>query len=196
MKSTYICIAGIAALGIWSAPVFAQNSSLTPNELNFVRTMAQGNIDEIELGRVAQSKATTPTVRDFANRMVQDHTTLNDQLKSWAAQNHVSLPTGPSPAAVSQKSKLEHLSGAAFDRAYLDDMLSDHQHDIKQVQQMAENAPDPQVKQLAARTLPFLEDHIRIAENAAGSMRLDASKGLNLTCPPKSLPAIIRVLQF
>jgi hypothetical protein len=59
------------------------------------------------------------------------------------------------------------------------DMLSDHQHDVKEVQQMAEHAQDSQVKQLAAQTLPILEDHLRLAEHDAGELNISATKGLN-----------------
>jgi putative membrane protein len=111
--------------------------------------------------------------------MVQDHTTLQNDLKNWAAQNHVSLPTEASQTDISQKRKLEGLSGAAFDSAYMEDMLSDHKNDIAEVQKMAENASNPQVKQLAQKTLPLLEDHERVAENVAGQLQITSTKGLN-----------------
>jgi putative membrane protein len=180
MKSThFISAVGVAALCMLGAPVYAQNMNLNQHDLNFVQNQARANIAEIELGRVAQQKATTPMVKDFANRMVQDHTKLNDQLKTWAAQNHVSLPTAPSQAALNQKAKLDQLSGNAFDKAYMMDMLTDHRHDVKQVQRMAENATNPQVKQLAAQVLPTLQDHLRLAEHDAGEMHLPSTKGLN-----------------
>lgn len=166
-----------------SAVAFGQNNSnpagVTPHQQQFLTEMAQGNIAEIELGQLAQQKASNPAVRDFATRMVRDHTTLNNQLKQAASQLQVTLPTNVTAQQSEQKRKLEGMSGKAFDRAYMEIMLSDHQTDIKNVQQEAENAQNPQIKMLAEKTLPILEDHLRIAENDAGKLGISSHKGLN-----------------
>lgn len=207
MKSTALISAlGIGALLLAGSTVYAQNSNgqsttsqtthitktiqtsqssqnpaLTSSERHFIHSLARANVAEIETGRVAQQKATTPMVKDLANKMVADHTRLNDQLKAWAMQHHVSVPTQPSKWEIDQKAKLDRLSGTAFDRAYVDTMLSDHRHDIRQVQHMAEHASSPAVRQLAASVLPTLENHVRIAENDAGALHIPSGKGLNRT---------------
>lgn len=117
--------------------------------------------------------------------MVQDHTQMNDQLKSWAHTYNVSLPTDVTTTEANQKSKLDGLSGQAFDRAYISDMLTDHRQDVKKVQSLAETAQDPHVKELAQQCLPKLEDHLRLAENVAGQIGLDPNKGLNMQSKAK-----------
>jgi predicted outer membrane protein len=67
----------------------------------------------------------------------------------------------------------------AFDRAYVDYMLSDHAADLAKTQKMAESASDPQVKELAFKVLPKLQDHLRLVENIAGQMGISPNKGLN-----------------
>ncbi len=172
-----IAIAALTVAPALAAPQQADRAMTT--EQSFAQNLAQANIAEIELGKLAQQKGSLTGVKDLGARLVNDHTQMNNQLKEWASTNHVTLPTHISAAQADQKRKLEGLSGEAFDRAYLDYMLSDHAHDVKQVQQMAENAQDPQVKQLAEKCLPKLEDHLRIAENVAGQAGISPNKGLN-----------------
>ena len=176
--SSTIAIAALAGGALFAAQQQEANRSM-PTERSFAQELARGNIAEIELGKLAQQKGSNEAVKDFGSRMVNDHTQLNNQLKEWARTNGVSLPTAVSSAQADQKRKLEGMSGQAFDRAYIDYMLSDHQNDVKEVQHAAETAQDPQIKQLAEKTLPELQDHLRLAENVAGKIGVDAGKGLN-----------------
>lgn len=182
MKKQNLAI--MAMLPLFLVGVVPTATAQNPNEnqgqeKTFAQDMAQGNVAEIELGKLAQQKGSNAAIRDFGSRMVQDHTQLNNQLKDWARTNNVSLPTSVNTTQADQKRKLEGLSGQAFDQAYLSDMLSDHRHDIQQVQRLAEKAQDPHVKDLAKEVLPKLEDHLRLAENAAGQIGLSGAKGLN-----------------
>lgn len=171
-------MAGLGAMGLCSM-AFAQAPNLTSADRTFMDKMAQGNLAEIELGHVAEQKASNGYVKAFAQRMINDHTTLNNELKQKARTMGVSLPTTVNSSDMAQKQKLEGLSGNAFDKAYIDDMLSDHQTDVQEVQREAENATNPQVKEIAAKALPILEDHIRIAEYDAGRLGVGPVKGLN-----------------
>jgi putative membrane protein len=157
----------------------ANAADVTQHEQMFMKDMAQGNVAEVELGKLAQQKGSTAAVRDFGARMVRDHTILNNQLKQTASEVHMTLPTSISAQQQQQKKKLEGLSGQAFDKAYMNIMLTDHQTDVQTVQQEAENATNPEVKSLAGKTLPILEDHLRLAENDAGQLGISARKGLN-----------------
>ncbi len=172
-----IAVAALAVAPAIAGPQQA-NRTMTTGQ-SFAQDLAQANIAEIELGKLAQHKGSLTGVKELGARLVNDHTQMNNQLKEWARTNHVTLPTHVSSTQADQKRKLEGLSGQAFDRAYLDYMLSDHAHDVKQVQEMALNAQDPQVKQLAEKCLPKLEDHLRMAENIAGQAGISADKGLN-----------------
>jgi len=183
--------AAVSALVLCS-PAFGQTKSagaganLTSAERIFLENMARGNMAEVELGNLAQQKSSNQTVKDFGQRMVTDHTKLNDDLKQFAESRNITLPTKVSSAEASQKQKLEQLSGNSFDKAYMTDMLSDHQHDVMEVQRMAEHAQDPGVKQLAAKILPIFEDHLQIAENDAAQFGIKPTKGLNQPEHPTS----------
>ena len=174
-------IVSAALILIPSTAAFAQNPNSNPpaGDQAFLTQMAQGNVAEIELGKLAQHKGNTVAVRNFGTRMVRDHENLNNQLKHVAAMEHVSLPTSPNPEQLQEKSRLEGLSGKAFDDAYMRMMLNDHQNDVNAVQQEVGSAQTPQVKQLAQRALPILQNHLRMAENDAGKLGISARKGLN-----------------
>ena len=159
--------------------VFGQNTGLSQHAQTFLKDMAQGNVAEIELGKLAEQKGSTAAIRDFGQRMVRDHTALNNQLKQLASAENVSLPTTINSQQQQEKQNLEHLSGKHFDEQYIKTMLMDHQKDVQAVQQEAENAQNPQVKMLAAKALPIVEDHLRIAENDAGKLGVSSYEGLN-----------------
>lgn len=84
----------------------------------------------MELGQLAADKASSPDVKEFAQRMVKDHSQANDQLKQIAMKKGVTLPTSPSAKNEVTKNKLSRLSGDAFDQAYMSDMVKDHKKDI------------------------------------------------------------------
>jgi putative membrane protein len=192
MKLQFLsCALGITALCAWGAVgQVVPNAGLSPADRTFADDLARTNMAEINLGKLAQQRGTVAAVKDFATRMVRDHTELDNELKSWAASNSVTLPTGISPADMAEQHKLASVSGKAFDDAYMETMLSDHQHDIIKVQREAERVTNPQVKQLASRTLPVLEDHVRLAEYRAGQMGISPKPGLNEPEQPNQRPTL------
>jgi putative membrane protein len=192
MKLQFLtCALATTALCAWGATGAAvPNRALTPGDRTFADDLARTNIAEISLGKLAQQKGTVAAVKDFGARMVRDHTELNNELTTWAKNNHVVLPTTMSAADTAEQQKLESMSGKDFDNAYMETMLSDHQHDIVKVQREAERVTNSQVKQLASRTLPVLEDHVRMAEYHAGQMGINPKPGLNEPEQPSQRPSL------
>ena len=127
---------------------------------------AQGGMAEVELGKLAQSHASNDAVKNFGKRMVDDHSKANDQLKSIAAKENVTLPTTLDAKDQATMDRLAKLNGAQFDRAYINDMVRDHRTDIAEFQREADHGSDPAVKQFASSTLPTLQEHLRLAEDA------------------------------
>jgi putative membrane protein len=131
---------------------------------HFIKEAADGGMAEVELGQLAADKATNPDVKEFAQRMVKDHSQANDQLKQIAMQKGVTLPTSPSKKNQATKDRLSRLSGDAFDKAYMADMVKDHKKDVAAFQRESSGGQDPDVKQFASQTLPTLQDHLKQAE--------------------------------
>ena len=121
--------------------------------------------------------------------MVNDHTILENQLKQWAKEQGFSLAQGMSPEASALKAQLTHLSGAQFDQRYIQDMMSDHQKDVTELQSFLNSAPSSPLKPVIEKTLPIVENHLRIAENVAGHLGLPPQVGLNHPIHPEKSKA-------
>ncbi len=138
-------------------------SELTASDASFLRMAAAGGAAEVELGNLARDKASDPDVKQFAQRMVDDHSRANEELKALAQQKGVLVPSSPDSRSKKEMDRLSKLSGPEFDRAYAKLMLSDHEKDVAEFNKESQNARDPDVKNFAARTLPTLQDHLRMA---------------------------------
>jgi len=141
-------------------------SSLSHADRSFVEKAAKGGMAEVELGKFAQEHASNEQVKQFAARMVQDHSKANEELRSLAQAKGVTVPGGPSHKDNHEMSKLSKLTGADFDREYMDSMVKDHKKDVKEFQKEADKAKDADVKNFAANTLPTLQEHLKMAEEA------------------------------
>lgn len=127
------------------------------------------------LANLLVEKASSSDVKKFGQRMVDDHSRANDQLKQLASQKKVDLPQDLSAKDKATKASLEKLSGEQFDQAYMKGMVKDHKKDVSEFRRESTSAQDPDVKKFAAETLPTLEDHLKQAEDIASPMSAAAS---------------------
>jgi putative membrane protein len=147
-----------------TATTGSTTSTLDKDDQEFLTKAAEGGIAEVNLGQLAASKATSDDVKTFGNQMVSDHGKANDELKNLAQQKNVVLPTGPGKEGEDANGKLSGKSGKDFDKAYMDDMVKDHEKDIKEFEKASKNAKDPDVKTWATNTLPTLKHHLDMAK--------------------------------
>jgi putative membrane protein len=144
-----------------------QSSTLTAADRTFIKKAAEGGQAEVELGQLAGQKASSEEVKKFGQRMVDDHTKTNDQLKQLASSKGVNVPEMPNAKDKATKARLSRLSGEQSDRAYMNDMVTDHTKDVAEFRQESKSAKDPEVKNFASQTLPTLQDHLKEARNIA-----------------------------
>jgi putative membrane protein len=142
-------------------------SSPTSADTDFMKKAAQGGMAEVALGELAIKNGSNPDVKKFAQRMVNDHTKANDQLKQLAQQKGVELPQGLTAKDKGTKEELSRFSGAKFDRQYMEDMVTDHKKDVADFQRESMSAQDPDLKNFAVQTLPTLQEHLKQAESIA-----------------------------
>jgi putative membrane protein len=142
-----------------------QRGQLSAHDYKFVVDAAKGGMAEVSLGQVAAQKASDPSVKDFAQKMVQDHQKANEELTKLAAQKGATIPADTASAEKGTMDHLNNLSGADFDKAYMDHMVKDHKKDVKEFEKEAKNAKDPDVQAWASKTLPTLQEHLRMAES-------------------------------
>jgi putative membrane protein len=137
----------------------------------FIMKAAQGGMAEVELGKLAQANASSDAVKQFGQRMVDDHSKANDELKRIAADKGVTLPSGPDAKSQATKDRLSKLTGKEFDRAYMEDMVKDHREDVAEFKKEANSGKDSEVKGFASKTLPTLEEHLKLAEQTLSSTK-------------------------
>src|SRR3954451_14430543 len=133
----------------------------------FIMEAAAGGMAEVELGRLASQKASRSEVKEFGQMMVDDHTKANDQLMKIATGKGLAAPHALKPQDKATEERLSKLSGEAFDRAYMQDMVKDHQKDVAAFRKQSTTASDSEVKQFASSTLPTLEHHLQRAQALA-----------------------------
>jgi putative membrane protein len=136
----------------------------------FVMEAAQGGMAEVELGRLAGEKASNDRVKQFGQRMVTDHSKANDELKSLAQSKNITIPADLDAKHKSMHDRLAKLSGDAFDRAYIQQMVEDHRKDVSDFRKQSQNGKDPEVKAWAAKTLPTLEEHMKMVQDINQSL--------------------------
>lgn len=136
------------------------SAPVSQEDADWAVKVANANMTEVELSKVAQSKATSPRLKSFADMMVADHTKAGDALKQLAATKNITLPANLSDG--SQK-KLDNLNkknaGKDFDKAYTDDMLDDHKDAVDIFQKGSTDLQDADLKNFASTTLPTLQMH-------------------------------------
>jgi len=161
------------ALAVPTAAQQGMHGSVPAPDKEFMVKAAQGGMGEVALGALAQHHGSKAGVKRFGQRMVTDHSKANAELMRVAAEKGVTLPDAPGPEEQATKAKLSSLSGAAFDKAYVSDMVEDHKKDIADFTKEAMTGKDPAVKAFAAKTLPTLQMHLQMvmALNSSGVKR-------------------------
>lgn len=146
-------------------------ATVTSPDNSFLMEASQGGMAEVELGKLAASKAQSPEVKKFGEKMVSDHTKANNELKALAAKKGVVLPAELSSSQKSELEKLKGLSGADFDKEYVELMVDDHEEDVDAFQSQADGAKDADIKAFAAKTLPTLKSHLEMIKNISSKMK-------------------------
>ena len=152
------------------------SASMTTADTTFAREAARGGMAEVKLGQLAEDKGSSQSVKDFGKRMVDDHSKANDQLKSVASSENMTLPDTLSAKDQATYDRLSRLSGTAFDKAYMRDMVSDHKTDIAAFEREAKDGRNTGIKDFASQTLPTLRDHLKQAEETVQAVNGTSSK--------------------
>ena len=161
-------IPALALAAFVAAPVLAQDK-MSNDDQAAMKQLASANIAEIEAGKMAASKAQSPDVKKFAQQMVQDHSKMLDDLKSLAKSKGVALPDNAPMKDMAQSKLLERKSGAEFDKDYMEHMVKDHEKDVKDTENIAAKAKDPQFKSAVQQANAKIKEHLQLAQRVAQS---------------------------
>ena len=161
-----------AALAALATNANAQDSSPVPpgDEYFAMRAYSEGTA-EVAKSRLAVGRATQPGVKAFAEQMVKDHTECNDKIAEAARKKGIALPSAADPVHAACTARLAKLSGSDFDKAYLMAQIGAHKDALHLFGHEAYKGEDSELKELARKTLPTLQEHTKAAFELAGEKR-------------------------
>ena len=146
----------------------SQNTTnASSSDKKFVHSALEGGNAEIKLGQLAAQKGNSEDVKQFGQKMVDDHSKLGDQMKQIAQQQGIEVPDGISAKDKALETKLNSLSGDAFDKAYIKAMVKDHQKDLSEFKKEANSGNDTSIKDAASQGAQVISQHLQMAEQMA-----------------------------
>jgi putative membrane protein len=165
-------VVGLALLALAATGARAEEAQpLAGPDTQFLAKAIQDGMAEVDLGKTAEKKASSPEVKRFAEHMVKDHSAANKKLEALAKKHKIEAngtygtpPLKPDEQAQGEKADLSKLSGKEFDQAYAKEMVQDHEKAVSLFQDEAKNGKDKEVSQLAGSVLPTLEEHLKMAQ--------------------------------
>jgi putative membrane protein len=155
----------------------AASSPSTSSDQDFVTKAAQGNSAEVELGKIVADKSKNPSVKQFAQMMVKDHTTALNELQELAQTKNLNFNDDLTDDAKALQTKLSSDTGKQLDKDYMDNMVEDHQKDVQEFTDQSQKAKDPDVKQWASKTLPTLQKHLEKAQQIDAKLNKGKAAG-------------------
>ena len=164
MKNSGLLAFAGALLGLVTAASGADKVSEV-----FIRDAVQGNLAEIQLGQLAQEKTQSAEVKSYAQMLVTDHSTANEQAEKVAKQIGITIPTELSLSQKTTYNRMSKLSGTAFDRAFVAEMIAGHKTNITRFQNEAKKKDDP-AADFANQMLPTLKKHLDAAQQLEPGM--------------------------
>jgi putative membrane protein len=141
----------------------------------FIGEVNTSNYLELRLARLAENKASADVVKRFAQKMVTDHTSMQRDWASVSARSGARISAAADPQMQGQISRLERLSGTEFDWAYMATMVANHREAVNQFQTAQRTTQSTEVRQLVARRLPFLQEHLTLAQQIASQVGSDTT---------------------
>ena len=135
------------------------------DDSDFAVKAADGGLTEVQLGKIAQTNASSQAVKDFGQKMVTDHEKANKELMALAEKKGIALPPAPSEDKIKHIKEMNDTKGQEFDKMYMDMMVEDHESTVNLFETASERATDADIKAFATKTLPVLREHHAAAQS-------------------------------
>lgn len=152
-------------------------SDVARSDVSNMKKAAKSGMAEVESSKLALDKATSEKVKSFAQKMVDDHTKVNEELKQLASAKGVELPTEPSAAQKAKMKMLTAAKGADFDKRYVETMgVKAHEDAVNLFQGATKESRDAEVKAFFAAHVPALAAHLKMAKELNAATSKSAAK--------------------
>ena len=184
LRTRGFALAAAAALALSAAPAaWAQSTTPAPattkaetasklerGDRKMMEDLAQGNMAEVDAGKMALEKSQNAEIKKFAQQMVDDHGSALADVQALARAKNVTLPDGPGAMAKTKATALKALSGNLFDKEYAKRAgVGDHESTLKLLQKIQKDGKDGDLKALAAKMQPTVEHHLMMAKDLAAA---------------------------
>jgi putative membrane protein len=153
------------------APVLAQDQPGATPDAQFVLKASAAGLAEVDAANLALKQANNADVKKFAQHMIEGHTKANKQLLKLADSKRLAPAPSADPMHMAELRQLAALNGEAFDRAYMQGQVKDHVEAVALFEQEAKSGSDPAIKEWAAKTLPTLKEHLKMARDIDGKLK-------------------------
>jgi putative membrane protein len=140
----------------------------------FLTKAASGGMLEVEMGKQVLARAVTPQAKEFAKKMIDDHTKGNAELMALATKKNITLPTTLGDDHAKVLKDVTEEKGVKMDQEYMKEMLKDHEEDVKEYTDASIKATDPDIKAFATKSVPMLKMHLDMVTKMKGPV--DAAK--------------------
>lgn len=175
-------IAIAAALVVMGAAQQARaDEKFTPQDKIFVMKASQGNNAEIMSSKLALQKSQDKNVRKVADMLVKEHGEAEDNLKQLASTYKMKIPPGTDPKHEAVYKKLQGMSGAAFDKAYMKGQVKDHYATIAMFKKELDKGNQTEVRSFAVKWLPGIENHTQMITSVASNMGIKTATKTGMT---------------
>src|SRR5262245_57312957 len=142
-KFLFTGIAAVAAV-CFAGATRADDQKMSDSK--FVKEANQINLEEIQVGKIAQQHAASAAIKRFGEHLARDHTRMNEELMAIARKKAITLPKTLDSETQEKVDRLSKLTGAEFDRAFSKAMIAGHEKAIEKFEMAAKNSQDPDVK--------------------------------------------------
>lgn len=153
-----LLIASLAATGLRA------DDKLPTNDKEFVMKAASCGHAEVKFSELADSRAADPKVKEFAAMMVKDHSEANARLAEHAKNQKIAVAAGFERDKRDIYMNLSKLNGAEFDKAYMKQMVDNHENAVKMLENQVKISQDADLKKYAEDSLPKIREHLKKAK--------------------------------
>jgi len=152
-------------------PMVTGGIAVDEDDAKFATEAANGGMAEVEFARVALTKTTNASIKDFANMMLNDHGKANEELKAIAADKNITLPTAIDNDHQQKLDKLTTKTGRDFDKDYADAMADGHQKMLDLMKKESEKGHDPELRAFATKTIPVVQSHLDLIKKIRDGLK-------------------------
>ena len=145
------------------AAFLSESATAAPEPKKFLENAMRDGLAEIAVCQLALQKTTNPAVKSFAEKMIKDHSSIDGEIANLARSKNYELPDSVSLKQKATYDLLKAHSGTGFDEAFMKHNVSDHEQDIKDFSEEANETTDADIKSFALTTLKTLHEHFELA---------------------------------